>query len=513
MSNNNKATPEKKNTIPDIEAMASRLKEMAANLRQTADHVDSMANELLSLRSVETALAQAQALAQHLMNFNFAPAVPTQSSTPRESETESGIGPAPETNREAEREPDAASKNPARDTVDPPEEKPEPPSEPRRGTEPEPKPETKPEPHPEPPASPDAETGESDEDETPKPEDERERANDALERMLGKTARYPSLGRRIAVVRSMKNIPASNVSSRTGIPKQTLRDIENNTATPTDQQLAKIACAVGLTREQLVNDPISKLAPVIDAETVGARITLARIRSGITQTTLAARLSVSVSTVADYESDRQKLDTFEKLASALGCEKEIFFAFLPGYVDPRKLRNDNTRDALADHDKTGEKLRKLRIKKNMSLADLAAKTGLSAQHLGRIESGVHNPHESTIEKLAIALNVTPLAIIGEQSLNIRKPYTYSSQSSSSTTAKPAAPVMTLEKKLDPAHVATVLSNARKTLNLSVTDLSATTGVNASTIIKAEGGTLPKQQTLDLLASALCLMREDLTRPS
>lgn len=51
------------------------------------------------------------------------------------------------------------------------------------------------------------------------------------------------------------------------------------------------------------------------------------------------------------------------------------------------------------------RLKKLRAKRKLSQADLAAKVGLSREYVARLETGHHDPPLSTLEQLAKALKV------------------------------------------------------------------------------------------------------------
>ena len=55
----------------------------------------------------------------------------------------------------------------------------------------------------------------------------------------------------------------------------------------------------------------------------------------------------------------------------------------------------------------GQRLTQLREKRNLSIPDLAARTGLDARYIGRIEAGEINILVSTVFKLAKGLGVSP----------------------------------------------------------------------------------------------------------
>ena len=64
--------------------------------------------------------------------------------------------------------------------------------------------------------------------------------------------------------------------------------------------------------------------------------------------------------------------------------------------------------------KIGKSVRKLRIEKFMSQAELSKAAGVSPAHLGRIERNEHDPHLSTIRKIAEALDVDPSELVDEK---------------------------------------------------------------------------------------------------
>jgi len=54
----------------------------------------------------------------------------------------------------------------------------------------------------------------------------------------------------------------------------------------------------------------------------------------------------------------------------------------------------------------GEKLKKYRKQKGFTLAALALKSEINLNTISRIETGKRQPHPSTIEKIATALNIS-----------------------------------------------------------------------------------------------------------
>ena len=62
----------------------------------------------------------------------------------------------------------------------------------------------------------------------------------------------------------------------------------------------------------------------------------------------------------------------------------------------------------------GKSVRELRINGFMSQAELSKAAGISPAHLGRIERNEHEPHFSTIKKLAKALSVEPADLVDRE---------------------------------------------------------------------------------------------------
>ena len=64
--------------------------------------------------------------------------------------------------------------------------------------------------------------------------------------------------------------------------------------------------------------------------------------------------------------------------------------------------------------KIGKSVRRLRIERFMSQTELSKVAAVSPAHLGRIERDEHDPHLSTIRKIAEALGVDPSELVDEK---------------------------------------------------------------------------------------------------
>ncbi len=62
----------------------------------------------------------------------------------------------------------------------------------------------------------------------------------------------------------------------------------------------------------------------------------------------------------------------------------------------------------------GKSVRAHRLRRFMSQEEFAKFVGLSRDHLGRIERNEHEPHLSTIKKIAEALGVDPNELVDEE---------------------------------------------------------------------------------------------------
>jgi DNA-binding Xre family transcriptional regulator len=59
----------------------------------------------------------------------------------------------------------------------------------------------------------------------------------------------------------------------------------------------------------------------------------------------------------------------------------------------------------------GARVRQERQKRNLTLADLSAKTGIKIPNLSRLERGKHTPSLDTLEKVAVALGLPVAALV------------------------------------------------------------------------------------------------------
>ena len=78
----------------------------------------------------------------------------------------------------------------------------------------------------------------------------------------------------------------------------------------------------------------------------------------------------------------------------------------------------NTNRGVQELEVIGEKLKRLRLQKGMTKAELARRTGLTRQTLSHIEHNVTEPHRSTRLMLSEALGV-PAGELAEDCCSVR----------------------------------------------------------------------------------------------
>ncbi|MCS7202576.1 MAG: helix-turn-helix transcriptional regulator [Dictyoglomus sp.] len=65
----------------------------------------------------------------------------------------------------------------------------------------------------------------------------------------------------------------------------------------------------------------------------------------------------------------------------------------------------------------GDKIRKIRKQKNLTLEELSKKTGLSLSYISLIERGLKNPSLKALEKIAECLDISPSIFFREEDID------------------------------------------------------------------------------------------------
>ncbi len=70
---------------------------------------------------------------------------------------------------------------------------------------------------------------------------------------------------------------------------------------------------------------------------------------------------------------------------------------------------------------TGKEIRRLRIQKGMTQRDLSIRTGINEANISKYERGKQNLRLETLERIATALDVHPVEILGHEYWNEKHP--------------------------------------------------------------------------------------------
>lgn len=147
-------------------------------------------------------------------------------------------------------------------------------------------------------------------------------------------------------------------------------------------------------------------------DTIGKRIKDLRCnKMNMSQVAFANKLNVSKQTLYKYENDiitNIPSDKIEDIAKICGVSP----AYLMGWERPREST-------------IGERIYETRKKAGLSQLELGKKLGVSQQIIAQFEKNKRNPKLETIEKLAAALNVPVIELLGD--INVQPPDQYNKQ--------------------------------------------------------------------------------------
>lgn len=138
--------------------------------------------------------------------------------------------------------------------------------------------------------------------------------------------------------------------------------------------------------------------------TIGEKIKKLRTQLNMSVDDLAEKLGKNRATIYRYEKgdiENLPLDVLEPLANALNTT--------PGYLMGwEEDRGDSLHNNVNIHliDTVGTMIRKLRLKRNLTLEEFANETGIPIDKLKKYEAGKSQIPRSVIETLAKFLNVT-----------------------------------------------------------------------------------------------------------
>lgn len=191
--------------------------------------------------------------------------------------------------------------------------------------------------------------------------------------------------------REEKGFTQRQLAERAGVSASYINEIENGHKRPSLRVLNRIAAELGVPAGVLVGR-LAEGEPAAGL-TMGDKLRLARLEKGLTLTELAQKAGVSAGYLSDIERGHAlpAVETLSDLAAALGVRV-----------------SDLTRKELPA---LGEKVQRLRLNLEMSRTELARSAGMSPSFVGQLEEGKARASLDSVERLAMALGVSPCYLI------------------------------------------------------------------------------------------------------
>jgi len=189
-------------------------------------------------------------------------------------------------------------------------------------------------------------------------------------------------GEKIRLLREERGYTLQEFAQKANVSVSYLSELERGAKQPSLKTLDKLASALNLPREQLVDTTAT------DKLGLGDKLRLARERKGLTLAQLAKELNLSAAYLSEIETGKvvPAVSTIRGLASQLEIP-------VPTLVGPTSS--------------LGLKLRTMRDQQGLTQAALAEKAGVSPGLIAQVEQGKIQPSFKTVEKLSHVLGVSP----------------------------------------------------------------------------------------------------------
>jgi len=196
---------------------------------------------------------------------------------------------------------------------------------------------------------------------------------------------------KLAALRQKKGLAVAEIADRLDIPPDCWIDIEEGRRRLTPETLEEVASILGVAPQDLLGDEQQNVSVV-----AGYRLRQLRESRGLSLNELANKCGVSAAHLSELEraASGGSLKTWQALADVLGIKISFFF-------------QETKKESI------GQKLRRLRISRNLTQKQLAALVGVSYSLVAQIESGKVQPAISTLTKLARQLGVSPCYLLTE----------------------------------------------------------------------------------------------------
>ncbi|GFN22469.1 transcriptional regulator [Thermanaeromonas sp. C210] len=195
-------------------------------------------------------------------------------------------------------------------------------------------------------------------------------------------------GPKIRQLREERGYSLQDLARRAELSVSYLSEIERGTKKPSLKTLERIAGALNVPREQLVEADHPR------GLDLGQRLRLLREKAGLSLTQFASKVNISPSYLSEIERGNvyPALDTIKRLAEGLKVPLSVLWG---------------------QGETLGQKLRLAREEQGLTQAELAKAAGVSAGLVGQIEQGKVQPSLKTLEKLGAVLGISPCYFIAD----------------------------------------------------------------------------------------------------
>lgn len=189
--------------------------------------------------------------------------------------------------------------------------------------------------------------------------------------------------------RKDRDITLTDLANKLEISPSYLSAIERNIRRPSVHMLKKIGDALNIPVNYLVGSQEDVLS--------GAKLKHMRESRSLSLEDLSEICDIPVRLLEKFEygEETPDLDSLKKLSEGLNVTIKYFLD-----------KGDNNNNL-------GERIRKVRMDRDMTIIDLAGKAGVTPGLISQIENGQTTPHLETLENVAISLNTSPAYLLME----------------------------------------------------------------------------------------------------
>lgn len=192
--------------------------------------------------------------------------------------------------------------------------------------------------------------------------------------------------------RKNKGYTLMELAQKVGVSASYLSEIEQGKKKPSMKTIKRICDALDIAPGSLM--PAECTQDESAEIFLGEKLRMSRARKewNLTETSEKAGISPAYLSQIERGQVNPSIDVLKRLAEVL----DVSLPVVMNRTNPQEL---------------GERLKRMRVSLGMTRKDLAGKAGVSASLVAQIEQGKSGASLDTIERLAIALGVTPCSLI------------------------------------------------------------------------------------------------------